>query len=293
MNPYMGRNRHLVVHGDGIRHPLFWIQPGLQQATLLEKLGPDQPVYCVARPMMDRTKRPLTFDEIRAFHIETIRSLQPHGPYAFAGVYTSAVIAFEVASELRRQGESISALILINPDDPAVSRTELVREPPTFRWRRNFNRVLFHLGKIKNHSIQEKLTYCNQRIQSVVGRTKKSRARRAAEAAARSGTPAIPKLRVVYDADVYALQNHVLHPYAGSGTLLRPSIKPQLAYNYPNRRWHSLFLGGLDVQEVPGDSSSMWLEDNAAMVAQRIRSLCHLDSSYPVSAAQSRLNDRQ
>ena len=62
--------------------PLIWVQPGLHQAELIEKLGPEQPVYCVARPYLDRTKTPLKFDKITSFHVETVHGLCPGGPYA-------------------------------------------------------------------------------------------------------------------------------------------------------------------------------------------------------------------
>jgi thioesterase domain-containing protein len=274
MNPYTGQNRHLIVHADGKRQPLLWLQPGLQQATVIDHLGPDQPVYCIARPTQDRSRLPLTFDEITAYHMETVRNLCPKGPYALTGTYLHATIAFEVASQLLREGELISALILINPHDPATSRTELIKEPAFFRLRLNLSRALFHLEKTRRLDAKEKVAYYKKGI--LGKRQRKGNATRGSSEALGDvvNTPQFPRFRNVAESDLYAFRSHVLSVCAGSAILLRPTIRPRGAYDYPNHRWAELLTKGLDIQEVPGDSSSMWVGENARVVSQKISFLC-------------------
>jgi len=283
MNPYMARNRHLVVHGNGNKRPLIWVQPGLHQAELIEKLGPEQPVYCVARPYLDRTKPPLTFDEITSFHIETVRTLFPEGPYALAGSWGHAAIAFEIASRLRLEGESISALILVDPADPAASQTPGVQEPALFRLRLAFDRILFHLQKIKEEGVEDELTHWKKKINATRGRQSGKSSDRtptgskigSLQAADTSGAAALPKFRNVAHADTYAFTRHILHPCTASATLLRPARAPKHGYQYPDLRWKALFTDGLDIERVPGDGKSMWIGENALALAQKIQSICN------------------
>jgi thioesterase domain-containing protein len=295
MNPYMARNRHLVVHGSGNRRPLVWVQPGLHQAELIEKLGPEQPVYCIARPYLDRTKPPLTFDEITSFHIETVRGLCPKGPYAIAASWAHAAIAFEMASRLLREGESIGALILIDPADPAVSRTPVVQEPALFRVRLALARAVFQLQKMKEQGVKDALAHWKQKIKAIKShQNTKSPDHASVRHPDTPGPDALPKLRNVAHADAYALNKHILRPSTGPATLLRPSKAPKHGYDYPNLRWKALFTKDLDFGNVPGDSRSIWIGENASVLAQKIKSICDegLAEAETSVDARTRMHDQ-
>ena len=285
MNPYMGRNRHLVVHGNGNRHPLIWVQPGRQQAEVIERLGPEQPVYCVARPYLDRTKH-LTFEEIASYHVETVRSLCPEGPYVLVGNYGHAVIAFEMASQLLRQGESVSTLILINPADPAISQTKLVQEPPLFRLRLTLDRMMFHLQKIKEQGPKHELAHWKQKIRFAKKQRSNPSSRLSVTESDESRASRLPSSWNVADSDAYAFRNHVLRPCMGSATLIRPTMAPRRGYEYPNLRWTALFANGLDVQQVPGDSGSMWMGENVSALSHKIQWLCDMHSAKAESSSR-------
>ena len=107
-----------------------------------------------------------------------MQALCPKGPYSLTGYCLSAAIAFEMACQLVRRGESISRLILLDPVDPANSMTELVHEPPSFWLRRNGNRVLFHLQETAKRGTNEMLTYFMQRVKAILTRLKGGLSRR-------------------------------------------------------------------------------------------------------------------
>ena len=46
-----------------------------------------------------------------------IRSIQPHGPYQLGGFCNGALAIYEVAQQLVRAGESVRALVLLDPPD--------------------------------------------------------------------------------------------------------------------------------------------------------------------------------
>ena len=266
----MGPNateRHVVIRRRGTKPPLFWVQPGLVQTAAIQNLDRDQPVHCLYRLKPDPGQPVLTFDQIAAYHIETIRSVCPQGPYALIGYCICGTIAYAMASQLRAQGENVSALIMIDPVDPIISRGKVAREPSLFRLRFHFNRVLFHLQRIRHYSTKDKLAYCSESLRAI-----KVRATTRRLSTAPGDTAAPDKLGDVHASDMYAFANCVPHPYAGSAVLLRPALAPPQSYQYPNCRWAQLITGGLNIQQVPGDSDSMWHASNARDMAQRIAS---------------------
>ena len=279
----MDSERHVVIHRRGKKPPLFWVQPGIIQTPVLQELDRDQPVYFLYRLQSDPGQRPLTFAEIAAYHIETLRSLFPHGPYALAGYCVCGTIAYEMASQLRAQGETISMLIIIDPVDPAVTRGKLIQEPALFQLGFNFHRVLYHLQKIKHYSTKEKLSYCKKSLKAVKGRLKSSMGRRLSNTRQHANSHMAQSVVDVHASDMYGFTNCVPQPYAGSAILLRPSVSPRLAYKYPNLRWGQLITGGLEIQEVPGDSDSMWVAPHAQGMASTIDGLLARIPSVPLS----------
>jgi thioesterase domain-containing protein len=264
--------RHIVIHRRGTRQPLFWVQPAREQVTVLQELDRQQPVYCLYRLKPDPSRPPLTFAEIAAYHIETIRSLCPQGPYALVGYCICGTIAREMASQLRAQGETVSALIMIDPVDPAISRADVIQEPALFHLGFTFSRLAFHLQKTKQYSAKEKLAYGMRSVRIIVDRLKSSLNRRQVQTRGEAAAPLTDSIGEVHAGDMFGFINSVPPAYAGSAIILRPAISPRRAYEYPNRRWAQLISGGLDVLEVPGDSDSMWLQPDAKGMAERIDS---------------------
>ena len=262
----------MAIHPRGKRPPLFWVQAGLVQAKVLQEIDRNQPVYCLYRLRPDPNESPLTLEEIAAYHIATMRSLCPRGPYALAGYCVCGTIVFEMAVQLSAQGETVSTLILIDPLDPGITRADLVREPVLFRLGFQFRRVLFHLQKIQHYNARDKWAYFTNSLKAVWARLSSSRDRSESDVVSARRTLPEHLLLDVHGLDMYAVCRSNPQPYDGFAFLLRPSISTPHGYDYPNRRWAQLVRGGLDIQRVPGDSESMWLLPDATGMARRIDS---------------------
>ncbi len=133
----------------GSKRPLFLIHTGggyvFFYRALAWRLGADRPVYGVraetrseglGRPF-DRSK---SIEELAARYIAEIKTVQPKGPYSLGGGCFGGVIAFEMARQLREQGEEVAAPVLLfdafvhnNPHSgvagayPSRNRLEYVR----------------------------------------------------------------------------------------------------------------------------------------------------------------------
>jgi pimeloyl-ACP methyl ester carboxylesterase len=58
---------------------------------------------------------PPTPEAMAADYIQALRSVQPEGPYYLGGFCGGGLLAFEVAQQLRAQGQEVNLLVLIEP----------------------------------------------------------------------------------------------------------------------------------------------------------------------------------
>lgn len=56
-------------------------------------------------------------EEMAAFHIGTMRSVQARGPYLLGGLCAGGLIAFEMARQLQRTGERVAMVALMDVAD--------------------------------------------------------------------------------------------------------------------------------------------------------------------------------
>ena len=120
-----GTREVIRIQEGGTKTPIFYLHGdisggGFYCIKLSRDLGSDQPFYALApvelaNPLEDRP----TVEAMAAAHIRTIRSVRPQGPYVIGGFCLGGMIAYEVASQLEAQGETVERLLVIDagPDD--------------------------------------------------------------------------------------------------------------------------------------------------------------------------------
>lgn len=87
---------------------------GYYARKLAANLGKDQPVYSVSPIQLTEGAMP-TVEDIACRRVESIRQLQPRGPYILGGFCIGALTAYDVARRLASEGEDIKKVFLINP----------------------------------------------------------------------------------------------------------------------------------------------------------------------------------
>jgi amino acid adenylation domain-containing protein len=79
----------------------------------------DCPLYAVSQwAQGSGFAKARSVEELARVHIDGIRSIQPRGPYRLAGYSFGGLIALEIAQQLRRAGETIELLFLLDPSEP-------------------------------------------------------------------------------------------------------------------------------------------------------------------------------
>ncbi|MGB7487482.1 MAG: condensation domain-containing protein, partial [Phormidesmis sp.] len=118
------------IQPNGTRTPLFFhggSADALTWARFATLLGSDQPFYALQRPDLDGGEiLHDTIESLASACIQEIKMVQPQGPYAIGGHCFGGAVAFEIARQLKAQGDAIATLIEIDAYCPnAVSHTPI------------------------------------------------------------------------------------------------------------------------------------------------------------------------
>ncbi|MFD5503796.1 amino acid adenylation domain-containing protein [Streptomyces sp. NPDC127061] len=134
----------LTLRTGGDRTPLICVHPGLglgwSYVSLLPHLAPDRPVHTLQSPALltGAGGLPATMDEMADLYLRSVRELRPRGPYLLLGRSFGGPLAHELAVRLRRAGEEVRMLAVVDampmperirgtPLDPAAVEDEMLR----------------------------------------------------------------------------------------------------------------------------------------------------------------------
>ncbi|SHH54662.1 type I polyketide synthase [Cognatishimia maritima] len=264
------RYTHIVpMHqaGDSDKTPFFLVAGMygnvLNLRHLAHLVGADRPFYGLqARGLFgDAAPHDDLVEAARDYLVE-LRQVQPHGPYMLGGFSGGGLTAYELARQLKAEGEEVSLLVMLDTPLPvrrALTREdrlrikwlELKKEGPAFLWKWVKNRVLWELSKRRAPEVtaEDSTDFHNAEIEAAFYR-------------------ALPK----YD----------VQPWTGRVALYRPPlvgtwkvgadrwVNSERTYVLHDNDWGQ-FLDDLHVTEVPGDHDSMVLEPNVRVLAAHIR----------------------
>jgi amino acid adenylation domain-containing protein len=112
----------------GAAAPLFCVHPVgghvFCYADLAKALGEEQPFYALQAPSPERVGGSLaTIEAIANLYLQEIRNVQPHGPYFLGGWSVGGVIAWQMAKQVRLEGEAVGMLALIDTNLPLKNRS--------------------------------------------------------------------------------------------------------------------------------------------------------------------------
>jgi len=206
----------------GAGAPLFLVHPvGGHVACYLElaqkaRLG--RPILGLQADGVARD----TVEEIGAAYVAALREQQPAGPYCLAGWSLGGVIAYEIAQQLRRRGEAIAFLGLIDSYAPALlDRFEAqdAERPGDEAW------------------------LLRAFAQDAAGATTTVESRASS-----------PRLFETFRNNLLALRAYRPQPYAGTLTLLATAQGRQVE---PTLGWGTLAAGALVLHALPGNHYSL------------------------------------
>jgi thioesterase domain-containing protein len=112
------------IQSAGDLPPIYCVHGGagtiLHLGRLARELGPEQPFYGLQARGLYGRETPLTrVEDMAAHYLSEIRAAGKHGPYRIAGYCFGAIVAFEMAQQLRADGEEVELLAMFNGPSPS------------------------------------------------------------------------------------------------------------------------------------------------------------------------------
>lgn len=266
------------IQPQGAKPPFFCVHAVggnvLSLRDLAHHLGTDQPFYALQSQGLDGKERPpRCVQEMAAYYIDEIRTVQPEGPYYLGGQSSGGLIAFEMAQQLRDQGEEVALLALIDTQDPSIRQMPIKMSV--------HNRISFHLNafmKLGSAYALEKIEY---RLKEIRGGLERVVAKMASRIYTRLEQPLPQQLRYTYvrEAIRQAMTNYTPPNYEGRITLFRATNTIQ-AYledlQGTRRRWDDLAVGGIEIYDIDG-AHNLEQEPYVRVLAEKLK-LCLYES---------------
>lgn len=178
-------------------------------------------------------------EEMAKYHLDAIRFVQPRGPYALVGYSLGGLVALEMARSLRRAGEDITSLVMIDSYPP------LIYAPMSQQLRVYFRRARKRFATKHPPSTTEPASI---------------------------GRPFTPAMLRVEQAAMKALRNYQPRHYTGRIQFVR-AVKPCNFPDDPGKVWGK-YTGQFESEDVPGDHHEM-LTINYGQLAEVIARYLH------------------
>jgi thioesterase domain-containing protein len=247
----------------GTKPPFFFVHSVSSEVVsyraLSRYLGADQPFYCLQARGLDGELPPLRrIEDVAAFYIQEIRTVQPGGPYFLGGASSGGVVAFEMAHQLRAQRQAVGLLALFDTYFPGSRSTSLISRADRFvgilLQRRLRDQVRYLLRTVRFRALRRvrRLIYrIHPESESLVARAR----------------------RQVLKASIEAVMSYVPQSYPDRIVFFYGRQNPERSFSDGRLNWSAVAGGGLEVHLVPGDHDTFFEEPHVRATAEGLRAL--------------------
>jgi amino acid adenylation domain-containing protein len=257
----------------------------LEYYDLARHLGADQPFYGLQSAGLDgKHTAHLRVEDMAAHYINELRSVQPTGPYFIGGRSLGGMIAFEMARQLRAQGEEIGLLALL--DTYPSGYAKLLRDQSTLRAQlgRAMARTKAHLTNLSGLSFADRGAYLAAKSRFAPRKLKSQLWRRIYGSFARLGRPLPRALQDIQELNSLAVRTYVPQVYEGHITLFWASTDLRTSVDLVGG-WQALAGGGIDVHEIPGNHLDIIKEPHVGELAKKLE-YCLACAQHPQTRSE-------
>jgi amino acid adenylation domain-containing protein len=220
----------------------------------------DRAFYGLQPHGLDGQQAPLdTIEAMATAYLKEIRKVQPNGPYYLGGICLGGVIAFEMAQQLKRAGEHVASVVLIDSFLPGPLKYIHARAGSA-------EYVDRHIGNMLSQPGIESLKYLATLAQNGVKHLRRI-------VAGNNQSSIVQATKSIRAAHINAFLSY--RPQAYSGKLVQLLCAESSQRGYEDRRMAWAYLvptGGFELRLVPGDHLTMVEEPHVRQVAQELQS---------------------
>ncbi|HEV7474838.1 MAG TPA: amino acid adenylation domain-containing protein [Pyrinomonadaceae bacterium] len=262
----------VAIQPEGRKQPLFFVHPVggsvICYSGLARHLGLEQPFYGIQIPGLDGpTEEPLTqIEAMAARYLEELRTVQSEGPYMLGGWSMGGVVAFEMAQQLRRQGQEVSLLALVDSRAPIrPGPTDVDEERLLLQFTSDISGLYGLEQSLAETTDSEPLgveEHLGLLLQQVVG---------AGLLPPDFDLKQLSRRFHVFETNVRAMLGYEPQRYPGRITFFRAS-EPLSEFSEDTAKdWHDLAADGVEVHVVPGNHYTMLREPLVQVVAEWLK----------------------
>lgn len=231
----------IPIKPNGRKRPFFYVH-GADGHTIDSLIGkyidPDRPFYGLRAVGRDGKEPPHTcVEEMAAYYIQEIQTVQPEGPYLLGGRCTGGNIALEMAQQLKKHSQKVLSVVMVDSPKPLLTEEEKVGY-----WNAIAHEQIKWSGKLTNDGSDLSLLETDFNPQ-------------------------------VFEHNLQIPVNHVPKMYSGRVVYFSAQEKSKdssIASLLQPNAWNRWVSSGIEVYEVPGDHLSMTKEPNALVLANEL-----------------------
>jgi len=292
-------NSIVAMQPHGCQPPLYCVHGGgghvLRFRDLAQALGTDQPFYGLRAPLFRDYTSQVTVEFLAAKYLADIRKVQPHGPYHLAGASFGGLVAYEIAFQLRAQGEEVGLVALFDTGNPAFCQSLPRLRQLRFRALHTLEKFRYRLSQLTGIATGREVELAEKLLEAARNYFANLLWTLGFKASPR-GQSSLPG----------ALWDN-LKLFTGAAELYRPKPYPgrvilfkaeeQNALYGPDAKlgWGNAALGGVQIIDVPGDHMSLLEKPRVFQLANHLRACmeaAQLDAAEKRKAELADLNHK-
>lgn len=269
---------NIQPHGD--RPPFFCVHTFggevVNFAPLASFLGEDQPFYGLQARGIDGKQEPhTTIEEMAAYYIRAMRSVQAQGPYYIGGYCFGGIVAYEMACQLQALGEEVALVAIID----AYAPLQEGRRKPKWNLRRVAQYILnlpiwIHdfvaMGEREMLVVvKRRLKILQKQMRHLLGKPMERLTPQEVIGMDLSYGPA-HRVRLM-ELHMRAILDYRPQLYAGEVTVLRVRRMPLFKLYDHDVGWSQIVTGGVKVRIVPGAHHNILEAGYARDLAKELR----------------------
>jgi len=250
---------HVLLKSGDQKPPVFFLHGLggniLEFVRLIKQLRSSHAIYALQARGTDGIEEPCSsIEEMAASHVDAIKSIQPHGPYAMVGYSLGGLVALEMARLLAASGETIDLLVMIDSYPP-----------------------------LRYASPAQQLGVYARRVTHRTSRLLRSRGPGQAKESRSLGIAFTPAMLRVRECAAKALRAYCPRYYRGRIRFIRAGTPLHFPHD-PAKVW-TKFTDRLEVETAPGDHHELLTTYSESLAAVISRYLDELSVQKPTGSS--------
>lgn len=251
-----------AIQPQGNNPPLFLFEGVGIYYPLVPYLGLEQPIYgLVGHIGKGKLSGCNTIEELAAYYISEMKTVQPTGVYFLGGVSWGGIVALEIAQQLIARGEKVGLLALLD-----TIRPNDIQPLPIVQ------RLLYHYRRVTQSGISYILQKVHKRFQKLKAKFNLTYPKLPVDSELASSNNAARSF--MRDAYNRAALKYVPQPYPGKITIFAASDRSEEGSQKlpPDLGWKDIAEQGIEIFQIPGDHLGMLKEPHVQVLAARLKS---------------------